>query len=187
MAFQETTLCVGIESNTLCAYLMPPHLVYMPTRLLTTQIFDWQSVWMICVWMCLPSSSAHKLAFEHGHKGDRDYLHTITLHFFGEFQCLLPLPTFHISSYYHTPRDSIMCRHLFQASWMLPHLAYMSTRELLALTLDSQLLSMMHVWIFLPLSRSRKLAQAFRTGTEGRLSGIVLSHCIFSKSSIAFS
>jgi len=111
MAFQETALCVGIESNTLCVSLMPPQLVYMSTRLLTTQIFDWQSVWMICVWMCLPSSSAHKLAFEHGHKGDRDYLHTIMLHFFGEFQCLLPLPTFHISSYYHTPRDSIMCRH----------------------------------------------------------------------------
>ncbi len=70
-----------------------------------------------------------------------------------------------------------------QASSMLLHLAYMSTRLFPTKMLDSQPLWTICWWIHLPSSRASWLAQAFRSPTNVTGSGCTLSCCICSKSS----
>lgn len=59
--FNAATSHTGILLKALHASSMLPHFVYM-MRLLPTWTSDSQPLWRICVWMHLPSSSAHELA-----------------------------------------------------------------------------------------------------------------------------
>ncbi len=60
--FQETTLHVGILWNTLQASSILPHLANISTRLLPTQTFDSQPLWVTCLCTRLPSSCACEFA-----------------------------------------------------------------------------------------------------------------------------
>jgi hypothetical protein len=73
------------------------------------------------------------------------------------------------------------------ASFMLPHLAYMSTRALATNKSDTKPLQIMCSWTHLPSSTDLKLAHAFSTGTKVNSSRLMHSLSIFLKSSIVFS
>ncbi len=62
MAVQDTTSHEVIFMNTLKASSILPLLAYISTMLVPINTSDSQPIWIICLWTCLPSSSACKLA-----------------------------------------------------------------------------------------------------------------------------
>ncbi len=81
--------------------------------------------------------------------------------------------------------DGILLKTL-QASSMLPHFAYMSSKLLPTKTSESHPCSTICWWTHLPSSRATILAHAFSTPKKARESGCTLSFCICWNSSSTF-
>ncbi len=58
---------------------------------------------------------------QHPHKSNRGWSHIFQLHLLKQFQCLLPLPTFHTSQYRGVPSDHISRWHLVEHSPSILH------------------------------------------------------------------
>ncbi len=117
-----------------------------------------------------------------------DYL----LHLLKNFQCLVALPTFHMSKYHSSPRDHSQWGHLLEHSPSIIHAATFGIHVNKAIFpqrhhAQSQPESPPVHECTLPTSNAHRLAHALRTGTKVNLSGVMPSCCICWKSCMVFS
>ncbi len=182
IAFQETTLPCILNAPTFCIHVNE---VTTNKDIKLISILNYLLMNTPAFFNC---NYTHTCT-QHCQKGSRDWLYAFMLHLSKEIQCLVPLPTLHISENDDDiPRDNIACRHFVEYSpSILPHLAYMSTRLLPTQTFDSQPLWLTCLCTCLPSSCACKFARALSTWTKVRLSGGMPSCCICWKSCLIFS
>ncbi len=189
MPMHGTSSKYGIGSNYISRWHLVEHspsILHAPTFCIhvhqaTAHTNIWiPSIWMICSWAHLPSSSATKLAhaFSTPTKVTESDLKPCCCICWNSSNSFWPCPHFtcpNIMLFQMTTSQDSILLNTFQASSMLPNFAYMSTKLLPTKKSESHPLFMVCSWAYLASSSATMLAHAFKTPTKVKEWGHTLS------------